>query len=131
MLGRVVEILGNDHMRVQCEDGKTRLGRIRGKIKKRMWIRLGEIVITQPWDWETANNAEEGSESLPKCDIIWRYQLTQAKQLFRRRLLPQNLAEAMGFTEEDMVEEVIPQPQGPAVPEQQPVEKLETDEKKE
>ncbi len=113
-LGRVVEILGNDHMRVQCEDGKTRLGRIRGKIKKRMWIRLGEIVIIQPWDWETANNAEEGgeNETLPKCDIIWRYQLTQTKQLFRKGILPQNLAEAMNLTEDDLVEEGPSEGQG-------------------
>ncbi len=122
-LGRVVEILGNDHMRVQCEDGKTRLGRIRGKIKKRMWIRLGEIVIIQPWDWETANTAEDDGETLPKCDIIWRYQLTQTKQLFRRGILPKNLAEAMNLTEEDLVEEGP----GPEVqkPEQKPPEDAE------
>jgi translation initiation factor 1A len=120
-LGRVVEILGNDHMRVQCEDGKTRLGRIRGKIKKRMWIRLGEIVIIQPWDWETANTAEGDGETLPKCDIIWRYQLTQTKQLFRRGILPQNLAEAMNLTEEDLVEEG-PGPEAEK-PEQKPEEK--------
>ncbi len=120
-LGRVVEILGNDHMRVQCEDGKTRLGRIRGKIKKRMWIRLGEIVIIQPWDWETANTAEEDAGGdLAKCDIIWRYQLTQTKQLFRRGILPQNLAEAMNLTEEDLIEERPSQPQkGPEVPPQE------------
>ena len=105
MLGRVVEVLGNDHMLVQCEDGKKRLGRIRGKIKKRMWIRLGELVIIQPWDWETSNATEDEGENLPKCDIIWRYQLTQAKQLFRKGLLPQNLAEAMNLTEEDLTED--------------------------
>ncbi|HMF33103.1 MAG TPA: hypothetical protein VKK79_16885, partial [Candidatus Lokiarchaeia archaeon] len=76
MYGRVVEILGNDHMRIQAENGRTMLGRIRGKIKKRMWIRLGEIVLIVPWDWETAGGVEAMDDgSNPKCDIIWRYQM--------------------------------------------------------
>ena len=34
MFGRVVDIYGNDRMQIFCEDGKHRIGRIRGKIKK-------------------------------------------------------------------------------------------------
>ncbi len=53
MFGRVVEIYGNERMGVFCEDGKQRVGRIRGKIKKRVWVRKGDLVIVSPWDWET------------------------------------------------------------------------------
>ncbi len=85
ILGRVIEILGNDHMRVKCEDNVIRLGRIRGKIKKRVWIRLGEVVLVVPWDWETE---KPNDEKEPRCDIVWRYRATQEKQLDRRGMLP-------------------------------------------
>ena len=32
-------MLGANHIRVQCMDGVTRMGRIKGQIKKRAWIR--------------------------------------------------------------------------------------------
>ncbi len=53
MYGRVVGIFGNERMEVFCEDGKHRMGRIRGKIKKRVWIRIADLVIVNPWEWET------------------------------------------------------------------------------
>lgn len=31
VLGKVVKLLGSDHILVQCVDGKTGIGRIRGK----------------------------------------------------------------------------------------------------
>lgn len=39
VLGRVVKLLGSDHILVQCVDGKTRIGRIRGKLKRKIWVR--------------------------------------------------------------------------------------------
>ena len=40
-------MLGSNHIRVRCSDGVTRLGRIKGKIKKRVWIREGDILIVK------------------------------------------------------------------------------------
>ncbi|MHA1716798.1 MAG: translation initiation factor eIF-1A, partial [Promethearchaeota archaeon] len=71
--GIVVQILGNDRMRVRCADGKERLGRIRGKIKKRMWIRLGDLVLVSPWDFQD-----------DRCDIVHRYRQTEAAWLERK-----------------------------------------------
>ena len=39
MLGRVIKLVGGDNIIVKCTDGKVRTCRIRGKIKRRMWIR--------------------------------------------------------------------------------------------
>ena len=66
IFGIVVDILGGDRMRVFCEDSKHRIGRIRGKIKKRVWIRRGDLVIVNPWEWET-----ETKDGLGKCEISW------------------------------------------------------------
>ncbi|MFX1455102.1 MAG: translation initiation factor eIF-1A [Promethearchaeota archaeon] len=83
MFGVVVEILGGERMRVFCEDGKHRIGRIRGKIKKRVWIRRGDLCIVNPWDWET-----ESQGKLGKCEITWRYTRAEISWLERNNKVP-------------------------------------------
>lgn len=83
MFARVVDIYGNDRMEVFCEDGKHRVGRIRGKIKKRVWIRKGDLVVISPWDWET-----EVKDKLGKCEITWRYLRNEISWLTRNRRIP-------------------------------------------
>ncbi len=67
-------MLGANHIRVQCIDGVTRMGRIKGKIKKRAWIREGDTVIVTPWSFQDE-----------KCDIIYRYFKPQTDWLRRNR----------------------------------------------
>jgi translation initiation factor 1A len=43
--GRVVRVLGNGNMLVFCNDGKERICHIRGAIRKRVWINLGDVVL--------------------------------------------------------------------------------------
>lgn len=62
LLGRVIKISGGNQVVVQCVDGVTRLCRIRGKMKRRMWIRERDIVLVSPWDFDNR-----------RADIIWRY----------------------------------------------------------
>jgi len=62
ILGRVLKISGGNQVIVQCVDGQTRLCRIRGKMKRRMWIRERDIVLVSPWDFDNK-----------RADIIWRY----------------------------------------------------------
>ncbi|MFW9941042.1 MAG: translation initiation factor eIF-1A [Candidatus Thorarchaeota archaeon] len=86
MFGIVVDILGGDRMRVFCEDGKHRMGRIRGKIKKRVWIRRGDLVIVNPWEWAT-----ESQDKLGKCEISWRYTRAEISWLERNNKVPEIL----------------------------------------
>ena len=66
----VVEMmLGSDKLRVQCEDGKERIARIPGKLRKRVWIRVGDLILVEPWK----------VQSDTRCDVKWRYTPTQAK----------------------------------------------------
>jgi translation initiation factor 1A len=62
LLGRVQKISGGNQVLVQCTDGEIRLCRIRGKMKRRMWIREGDIVLISPWDFDHR-----------RADIVWRY----------------------------------------------------------
>jgi len=62
VLGRAIKMTGGDQVIVKCVDGETRQCRIRGKLKRRMWIREGDIVLVAPWDFDNR-----------KADILWRY----------------------------------------------------------
>ena len=42
MFGSAELMLGANHIRIRCFDGVTRTGRIKGKIKKKVWIREGD-----------------------------------------------------------------------------------------
>ena len=71
VLGIAVKLLGYDRILVKCQDGHERLCRIRGKIKRRVWIREGDIVLVSPWDFQSDSRG----------DIIWRYTKAQADLL--------------------------------------------------
>jgi translation initiation factor 1A len=70
MFGRVIKLVGGDNVIVKCNDGKVRTCRIRGKIKRRMWIRENDTVLLAPWDFQSE-----------KADIIWRYIAAHADKL--------------------------------------------------
>jgi translation initiation factor 1A len=53
VLGVAVRMLGFDRILVKCQDGHERMCRIRGKIKRRVWIREGDIVLVSPWDFQS------------------------------------------------------------------------------
>ncbi|MCW4001654.1 MAG: translation initiation factor eIF-1A [Candidatus Bathyarchaeota archaeon] len=77
VIGIATKMLGNDRLLVNCQDGKERLCRIRGKMKRRMWIRQGDIVLVSPWDFQSDKRG----------DIIWRYKRNQAEWLRRNGYL--------------------------------------------
>jgi len=71
ILGIVDKNLGYTRMKVMCQDGFERLCRVRGKMKKRNWVREGDAVLVSPWDFQSE---ERG-------DIIFRYTQNQAQWL--------------------------------------------------
>jgi translation initiation factor 1A len=80
IFGIANQLLGAARIRVMCEDGISRMGRITGKMKKKMWIRAGDLLILRPWGFQ------EG-----KADILFRYSRTQSMYLSRRNLLPPSM----------------------------------------
>ncbi|WP_371806860.1 translation initiation factor eIF-1A [Candidatus Lokiarchaeum ossiferum] len=90
ILGVVTEIYGGEHMSVKGEDGTLYMGLIRGKIKKRMWTRVGDLVILSPWYFETE---KEGKKR--KAHIIWRYTRTQSTWLQNHNYIKKNFLEDM------------------------------------
>ena len=72
MFAVVTNMLGGGRVRLQCNDGKERMGRIPGRMRFRTWINEDDVVLIEPWDWQD-----------DKADIEWRYDSQDAAQLRR------------------------------------------------
>jgi len=76
MFGIVESMMGAGHIMVRCEDGKERLARIPGKMRKKIWIREGDVVIIVPWSFQD-----------DRADVVWRYTNPQVEWLERKGYL--------------------------------------------
>ena len=77
--GIVDQRLGASRMRVRCLDQKTRICRIPGRLKRKLWIREGDLVLVEPWE-------SDGDE---KGDIIFKYRPSQIDWIKRKGYLKQ------------------------------------------
>ncbi|MFH1439100.1 MAG: translation initiation factor eIF-1A [Candidatus Woesearchaeota archaeon] len=69
--------LGGSRMKVKCMDGKTRVCRIPGRLKRKLWVREGNILLIEPWEFG-------GDE---KGDVIYKYRPLQVSYLKQKNLL--------------------------------------------
>jgi translation initiation factor 1A len=77
ILGLVQQMLGTGRLRVKCLDGKIRMCRIPGRMRKRVWVREGDVVIVELGD----------VQSDTKGDIKYRYTRDQVRWLERENYL--------------------------------------------
>jgi translation initiation factor 1A len=63
--------LGGSRTQVRCLDGKPRICRIPGRLKRRLWVREGDLLLIQPW--------EHGGDE--KGDVIFKYKPSQVQWL--------------------------------------------------
>jgi translation initiation factor 1A len=75
--GIVEQRLGGSRMSIRCLDGKKRLCRIPGRLKKSLWVRENDLVIVEPWE---LGGDERG-------DVVYKYRNTQVDILKKRGLL--------------------------------------------
>ena len=80
ILGIVEQMLGNDRMRARCSDGNIRICRIPGKLRKRAWAHMGDMLLLKPWV----------VQSNERADIAYVYKPTQANWLRRKGYVPEN-----------------------------------------
>jgi translation initiation factor 1A len=73
-------LMGGSRINVICADGKSRLARIPGRMKRRQRVRAGDLIIIKPWEIQDE-----------KADVVYRYRRTQASILSRRKLLPEEI----------------------------------------
>jgi len=77
VLGIIEQRLGANHMSVKCLDGKSRVCRVPGRLRRRLWLREGNVVLVEPW--------ELGGDK--KGDVIWKYNPAEVDWLKKRGFL--------------------------------------------
>ena len=93
--GIVTKLLGDRRVTTECFDGKTRCCLIRGKMRKRVWIGVGDIVLVALRDF--AEN---------KGDIIHKYSKEHTKILEKEGEISNSTVVQFSVGEED-VEDVF------------------------
>jgi len=78
-LGIVEQRVGGSRMKTKCLDGKNRICRIPGRLKRKLWVREGDIVLVEPWELC-------GDE---KGDVIFKYKPIQVQFLKKKGYLRQ------------------------------------------
>ena len=66
----VTAMLGGGRLEAKCEDGFTRLCRIPGRIKKRIWIKPGNLILVKPWDIQKEERADVAF-LYSKAQVFW------------------------------------------------------------
>lgn len=67
---QILKVLGSARFEAHCFDGKTRLSIVRGNMRKKQWVKIGDIVLVSIREYEDA-----------KCDIIYLYKPKEVKNL--------------------------------------------------
>ena len=75
------EFSGGSRFVALCEDGKNRMVRIPGKLKRRMWTRVNDIILIKPWVVQSDS----------KADLVYRYLPAERNWLYRRKMVPKDL----------------------------------------
>ena len=82
------QILGGRRVIAVCEDVDSRLARIPGKMRRRQWVREGDLIVVQPWDFQDE-----------KANVVMRYTKTQSLYLSRKGVLP-DIVDLFGMSED-------------------------------
>lgn len=83
VFGKVEGLYGYGWLSVICTDGKRRKCRVRGKMKRRVWVRRGDIILVEPWSL----GGDQG-------EVLFRYTGNQVVYLVSRGYLPKAFVEA-------------------------------------
>jgi translation initiation factor 1A len=75
---QVIKMLGNGRLEAMCFDGVKRLCHIRGKLRKKVWINQGDIILVGLRDYQDA-----------KADVILKYNPDEARNLKSYGELPE------------------------------------------
>ena len=70
LLGIIEQRLGGNKMMVNCLDGKARNCRVPGRLKRKLWLRPGDVVIVGLWELDKNRG-----------DVLFKYNISQVAWL--------------------------------------------------
>lgn len=80
----VIRLVGGNHFVAKCLDGVERMVRIPGRMRRRVWMREGDIVLVAPWDF----NPKKG-------DVIYKYEKSEVAKLIEKGIIPKEFLDAL------------------------------------
>ena len=83
IIGVIEQRLGANRLLVKCFDGKERNCRIPGGLRRKLWIRPGDTVIVQPWEFEKDK----------KGDVLYKYRPAEIEWLKRKGIIKEVVGE--------------------------------------
>lgn len=75
---QITKMLGNGRLEVTCFDGIKRMGHIRGKLRKKVWMGQGDIILVSLRDFQD-----------DQCDVVHKYNSDEARTLKSNGELPE------------------------------------------
>lgn len=76
---QITKMLGNGRLEVSCFDGIKRMGHIRGKMRKKVWMGQGDIILVSLRDFQDE-----------QCDVVHKYNSDEARTLKNIGELPES-----------------------------------------
>ena len=76
VLGIIEQRVGGSRMIVKCVDGVSRNCKVPGRLRRKLWLREGDIVIVEPWDFDNT-----------KGNVLFKYFPNQVQWLKQRGYL--------------------------------------------
>ena len=70
VIGIIEQRLGGNKMRVNSTDGKNRICRVPGRLRRKLWLRPNDVVIIEPWELDET-----------KGDVLFKYRPIQVSWL--------------------------------------------------
>ncbi len=70
VIGIITQRVGGGRMFVSCMDGKIRNSRVPGRLRRGLWLREGDIVIVEPWEYDDE-----------KADVLFKYSFAAIAKL--------------------------------------------------
>ena len=77
---QVIKILGDGRFECNCADGVKRVAHVRGKMRKRIWIANGDIILVSLRDFEPE-----------KCDVVEKYKEKDVAKLKKAGEIPDSM----------------------------------------
>lgn len=85
MLCVVLRNLGGGFLEALCTDGETYKAWIPGRMRRRVWIREGDVILFLPW----------GTNDM-KGEVVYRYLRGEVEELIKRGLISEEFIEEAG-----------------------------------
>jgi translation initiation factor 1A len=76
IIGIIAQRCGGSRMLISCMDGKSRNCKVPGRLRRGMWLREGDVVIVEPWEFDD-----------DKGYIMYKYTPNQVRKLKEKGMI--------------------------------------------